>query len=78
MCVAHPFSGQCCRNIHLAGWQLAQLSSPAFHYTRYKKIKTKVVQKASERFPKAVGKRFRQGLPLKTGSLQTFVCQSQV
>ena len=53
--------------------KLVQLSSPAFHYTRYKKMKTKVVAKASERFPTSVGKRFRQGLPRKTGSMQTFV-----
>ena len=45
--------------------KIVKLKSTAFYYSK--------VQKLAAKAAKPLGKRVRQGLPLKVGSLQTFV-----
>ncbi len=52
--------------------KVIKLSSPSFHYGRLKRYRADVAKSAAEHFPE-IGRRLRQGLPLKTGSLQLFV-----
>lgn len=52
--------------------KVVQLSSPAFNYARVTRLAEQAVRNASGKFPE-LGKRLRQGLPPKTGSLQVFV-----
>eukprot|EP00730_Choanoeca_flexa_P000565 TRINITY_DN10249_c0_g3_i5.p1 TRINITY_DN10249_c0_g3~~TRINITY_DN10249_c0_g3_i5.p1 ORF type:complete len:438 (+),score=78.16 TRINITY_DN10249_c0_g3_i5:84-1397(+) len=53
--------------------KVVRLTSPAFFYSRLARARARAVRSASERFPETIGRHLRQGLPPKTGSLQTFV-----
>eukprot|EP00041_Stephanoeca_diplocostata_P018670 m.392732 g.392732 ORF g.392732 m.392732 type:complete len:339 (-) comp21084_c0_seq6:248-1264(-) len=53
--------------------KVVKLSSPAFHYSRMSRLTAEAVRKASDKFPDSLGRRLRQGLPPKIGSMQTFV-----
>eukprot|EP00055_Hartaetosiga_balthica_P010172 m.42608 g.42608 ORF g.42608 m.42608 type:complete len:364 (-) comp7066_c0_seq4:404-1495(-) len=52
--------------------RVVRLVSPNFHYSRFDKTRARAVKAATNKLPK-VGKKFRQGLPQKTGSFQLFV-----
>lgn len=52
--------------------KVVRFVSTSFHYSKVTRTKTNAVKNASQRFPQ-IGKRLRQGLPPKTGSLQMFV-----
>ena len=50
-----------------------QLASPSFNYSRVTRLKEQAIRNASGKFPDTLGKRLRQGLPPKLGSMQVFV-----
>lgn len=53
--------------------KVVQLSSPSFYYSKVTRLADQAIRNASGKFPDIIGKRVRQGLPLKTGSMQIFV-----
>jgi len=53
--------------------QVVQLASPSFNYSRVTRLKEQAIRNASGKFPDTLGKRLRQGLPPKLGSMQVFV-----